>query len=242
MVKPETFANVASGIQSLVVSFAVVVGGIWSLYTFNALNQVKIARTELTKAQDEVNQLALDITLTAKQTQPISSDKYGMLVDVSVHNAGKRPIKVDLKNQPLTISRMVKDDTNNLRASKSYAPTIYKDIGINDRTPLNWQQVQPGSTRVIEFYQEVEDAGMYHITFNSSMSSDVQRMLSEREAGTEQEVDESKYIYNPFGTWYAQKFINIDNPNKENQHRSTKRLKAFVARLIPMLGAQGRIR
>ena len=44
---PEKFNNIASGIQSLLLALAVIIGGVWTLYTFSSLKQVEKAKAEL---------------------------------------------------------------------------------------------------------------------------------------------------------------------------------------------------
>src|SRR5262245_18699866 len=67
----ERFAHLASGFQSIVIAIAVVVGGVWTAWTFSTLKSAERARSELEKAKLELEvqslrRPVLDLTITTE--------------------------------------------------------------------------------------------------------------------------------------------------------------------------------
>src|ERR671939_400794 len=76
------FNHIASGIQSIVVAAGLVVGGIWTLYTFNALGVVSRAlaeRTEIERRSREEPVLALEI----KAVEATTPGNAGRLITIA---------------------------------------------------------------------------------------------------------------------------------------------------------------
>jgi hypothetical protein len=93
----EDFKNITSGIQSIALSLAVIVGGIWSLYTFWGTKQLQKAQAE-ERRQVPVLNLSVHV-LTPLEILP--SNQARLVADVEIRNDGSEPMMVDLKNSRL---------------------------------------------------------------------------------------------------------------------------------------------
>ena len=54
----ERFNNLLSGLKNLVLSISIIIGGIWTIITFNVLNKVNKARIELTELEKKLEEQA----------------------------------------------------------------------------------------------------------------------------------------------------------------------------------------
>jgi hypothetical protein len=95
----ERFKNIFTGVQSLVFAVAIVIGGFWTLVTFNMLGQRDKARVELAELQDRAkreaemvgSQAAIEIDIDATQISSADDqDRQFMLVSVVIKNTGTR--------------------------------------------------------------------------------------------------------------------------------------------------------
>ncbi len=151
------FQTLASGIQSIAVTIAAIVGGIWAIYRFWSLR-------ELTKAEAEIESLrrslrergTIKVALTTKNfCEPTSKAKY-VLVRAEYSNVGSRPEVLDWKVGRLWSARLSE---------------------IKDGIPLfdNWTQsflvdhdgltiasvLAPGEINTCEFLVPTPSAGIY---------------------------------------------------------------------------------
>jgi hypothetical protein len=159
----ERFKNIASAVQSLVVAIAVVVGGIWSAYTFGVLHSVEQARAQLATA----SMPALNISIEAAKVKATQKDKRGLLVRVMVENAGNRYIELDLTKDPLAIHKVTTGLNGHLYSEVSYRPTLYSQLRKDSFDVVQSWGVTPHSSKVFHYYLNVDDAGLYLISFEA---------------------------------------------------------------------------
>ena len=152
----EKFKNAAAGIQSLVVSVAVLVGGGWTAYTFGFL-------------QDTVS---LDLRIEAEQFGRGPDQDTSLLVKVVAKNNGTRYVELDLSQQPLIVQKVVAHESGKLLATSKWTPMYYSELLDNPGTFAIYrtQGVEPGATKVISSLQRLDGPGIYFMRFQVPVS------------------------------------------------------------------------
>lgn len=86
------FSDFSSGVQDIVAAIAIVIGGMWALYTFSALHSVQKAEAEIASLrQSAARQPVLQITLSPQQSKGDKVEATGarrIAVAVTVKNEG----------------------------------------------------------------------------------------------------------------------------------------------------------
>jgi hypothetical protein len=174
----ETFNQIASAVQSLVLAIAVLVGGGWALYTFIRLRQVDRARAELEQARRDLLQRAIiDVSVKASQmaSEP-NSPKY-LLVEVSLVNKGSRTEVLDWYESGCQASMVLGHGDNGLDFGQPVAGKyVAKGLAVLSTTVL------PGGNRVLTFLLPVPDGGIYHVEFWGALSHDEAELSSAEHA------------------------------------------------------------
>lgn len=185
---PRDYVRITKIIQSVLVSLAVIVGGGWTAYTFLAEETVQQAKLKLVPS--------LSINLLPVQTEPMETGKKGLIIDVSVTNTGGRAIQLDLRNKPLRIYRVAGfQDGKEIGSGESYLINEYQKfdpVPGHEGLQLSNQIVQIGSTKIVHFYAEVKNTGLYLITFIVPMDKTTLKEM-DKEVDNEQSLAISCY-------------------------------------------------
>ena len=162
----EKFNKIASGIQALVLSAGMIVGGIWTLYTFGSLKQIGKAKTELEQMRRSLRERGiLNVTLQPSQFKDSKSSRLYVLVKVSIQNTGNRTEVIDWNKSGLYASRVDIDGKRRLAfgaASKADYLTPWGAVPSSS--------ILPGQTRTLPFLIPAKEAGIYHLLFRASVS------------------------------------------------------------------------
>src|SRR6059058_5834445 len=95
MTYPE-FVALAGAIQSLFVAAAVLVGGIWTVFRFRALNELARAQAELAQLRDALErEPAITLKVETQVLPAIATLPASIQVIVQLQNLGKAPDVVD---------------------------------------------------------------------------------------------------------------------------------------------------
>jgi hypothetical protein len=167
----EQFKNTADGVQSIVLSVAVVVGGVWSAYTFGLLKTVDEAKAKL----ESITAPSLSIHIETQQTASPATKKYGLIILVKIQNTGGKRIALDLTqpdpaNGPLRVSLVETAANGALVAKRSYSPFAYSDMIQGESSFLASQNVQVKSTKEIAYFVELDAPGIYFVRFSAPYS------------------------------------------------------------------------
>lgn len=166
--------NFFSGLSSLVTILAVVIGGIWTAYTFDLLHQAEKAQQELIEIQERIkNTASSSIDLDIKQT---TNPKLGLIVEVNLTNNGRSQLQYSLKDNPLKVySVIVKNDK--IGAVRIYKPKPYFSLALMGSGKKNKTRekitVLTGSKKTISYVLTVDAPGLYYITFEADHDDSV---------------------------------------------------------------------
>lgn len=92
---PEQISHIASAIQSILLSIAILAGGLWTLFTFSVLNLRKKAKAELEALQHRLSfKPLINISVNARsEPNPIDSN-FLILATVTIENVGTRDTSI----------------------------------------------------------------------------------------------------------------------------------------------------
>jgi hypothetical protein len=162
----EQFSKIASGIQAIVVSLAVIVGGGWTLYTFGSLQQVERARTEVEKLRRSLLERGvLVITLRPSQVKSAQPSTRYVLVDVAVQNQGNSTEVIDWSKSGLRLTKVDVDRGGGL----AFGQTLDVGYSLPGRL-VQSSSILPGQTRGLAFLVPLQQPGVYHIAFEAIIS------------------------------------------------------------------------
>ena len=168
--------NFLAGIHYVVISLAIIVGGVWALYTFNALQMASNAELQLNKANEELKQIKEQIKGTDSSSIAINvtplKTQLGMIINVTIKNNGKRPLSFDTSKGAVTVYK-VKADGDKVEQSQSLMPNLYTALRDKKNDPesksksLSKAHVLIGAEKNLSYIVGLKKSGVYYITFKS---------------------------------------------------------------------------
>jgi len=181
----EKFKNILAGIQSLVISVAVVIGGVWTLITFNVLDQVAKARAELEVLQSRHS--AIEIDIEASQVS-LSDDqrKQCILASVVIKNTGTQNAVLEFQRDgPMAVTPVTFDKNG----APVYGETVRASIaGSNPRKTITTGTfVRAGSRSHYRILVPVQKPGVYFLTFSADATGS-EAELSKKAAGARRQT------------------------------------------------------
>lgn len=130
--------NFLSGIHYVVISLAIIIGGVWALYSFNALQMASNAELQLNKANEELKQIKEQIKGTDSSSIAINvtplKTQLGMIVNVTIKNNGKRPLSFDTSKGAVIIYK-VSANGDKVEQSESFMPNLYTVLRDKESDP-----------------------------------------------------------------------------------------------------------
>ena len=160
----EQMKNKTEAIKNIVVAVAVVIGGVWTLYTFWSLQSSNRAAAELEELNSRIfRQPVLQIDFDIKQ-ESLSNDPSNYISGyVNIKNIGKRNalIKFINNNPPFTASEVTFDSAGGPVLGNKYGQYPPKYAGYS---------VRVGDTEKIPFFLRVGKSGLYFVDFEVQVS------------------------------------------------------------------------
>lgn len=147
---PAVFKDVASGIQSLFIVVAIIVGGGWTLITLRAFQQVRKAEADLREVELNITQQAvLNLTLDVFQTSIRDDPSYYLSVELKCHNAGNRIGSLAFPDaEPLTVAPITIDEDGRSFVGEEVQVSSYRTNG----QVASSVSLQPGETHQVPFF------------------------------------------------------------------------------------------
>lgn len=169
--------NFLSGIHYVVISVAIIIGGVWALYTFNALQMASNAELQLNKTNEELKQIKEQIKGTDSSSIAINvtplKTQLGMIVNVTIKNNGKRPLSFDTSKGAVIIYK-VSANGDKVEQSESFMPNLYTVLKDKEGDPesksksLSKTHVLIGAEKTLSYIVGLKKTGVYYITFRST--------------------------------------------------------------------------
>jgi len=165
----ERFSNLASGINSLVLAIAVLVGGIWTIYIFDAELKVENAEARLQAIQREID-VAANLTISMSGSAIADSKNNGksfIALEVRVENSGNRSTTLHFDNWPVRAAKISSREGLHFEIG---TPVLVPLLMINSEGE-QWRpggkEVSSGSVEFLNFIIPIQEPGIYLLTFEA---------------------------------------------------------------------------
>jgi hypothetical protein len=224
----QRFKDMMDGLKSIVMAAAVLVGGAWTAFTFQALAQRQTAAMELEAKTTEValkraelddhdrraKARSLNLTISAAQIKSHRSRNYGMIVNVTAQNSSANALRLELtnlKNQNNAVSvsavDVAPDDGSYAILTTSWRarPVCWMDLGRTSKDGIGAETVviQAGTTKQLAYYVEVPRPGIYFVSFRAPVEYKILPFLVPRG----ETLPSATTVRNDF--WTAQTFVEV---------------------------------
>lgn len=206
----EFFATLMGGIESIFVSLAILLGGIWGIMSFRSLKETAFRRAqighleaELRKTEEEIRQIELSnrkqavlaISIHATQVSLPDDTQTYISVVVSIENRGSRNTRLPASRSPFIVRAVEVDDSDALTFTQEQSYQVRR--ASDPRHPPPNIIVRAGGMERIPFFCAVSHPGLYLLTFRVSMTEN------------EQEVAE-KEGFSFAGSWVAKEYMIVE--------------------------------
>lgn len=162
MARAETFSKVSQGVQSIVVTLAVIIGGVWTVYTFSVLGTTEKAKLEL------FQQAVLDVSLSARQESIGGDERFYIIGEAVLTNKGNRNTMIG-EECTIVLSKFSFDESGKGHWEKMSEFSYGKEI-----------LLRSGASRQFPFATTVSEKGMYSVEFLTPVTDkNDQRILNE---------------------------------------------------------------
>ncbi|MFC3200871.1 hypothetical protein ACFOEW_03430 [Alteromonas oceani] len=212
-------SSLSSTLQNIVLALSVVVAGVWTLYTFDALESKEQAIISKEKAEAELKEFRRQISETSSSTieiktktipynSPYDKTQKGLIIEVTITNKGNSKIEYDLKNSPLTIYK-IDASQDKLGYTKLLKPSLYKNVAplkqneIKSKPLHKWVSLA-NSSRTLSYFVTVENASMYYIVFSSPEPLD-----------ESSENNQEKCLTIDKCSWFVSKYVYIEDTGND---------------------------
>jgi len=182
----EQLKNKSEAIKNIVFAAAVVIGGVWTLYTFWSLQSSHRAAAELEELNSRIfRQPVLQIEFNIEQKSLINDASNYLSGYVYIKNIGKRNALLKFKdgNPPFSATEVTFDSSGEPVLGKKYAQYPPKYAGYSIRV---------GDSEKIPFFLRVGNPGLYFVDFDVKVSE--QQIDGEGEPNEPISWSSSKYI------------------------------------------------
>ena len=206
----EAFEALMGGIESLVVSVGLIVGGLWALISFKALREIAYRRIQIEKSEVErrkteaeirqielgnKQQAVLDISIEAsQQSLPNDPARYVSAV-VEIVNNGSRNTRLPTSRDPFTVRTVELKEDGSFEFVEGRTYMVRR--ASNPMKPPPNVIVRAGGRERIPFFFRVDGPGLYLLTFRVTMDEKEQEVA--REEG---------FAY--AGSWVAKRYVIVE--------------------------------
>ena len=151
------FKNLTASFQSLMISIAVVTGGMWALITFFKLKMVEKAKADLEKVRDEVTKRS-PIKISLSTDQYPTEGNFLISVDLEIENVGTKTELIDWTKSKIEAVKIEEDELGDIELGK---PIILKSAYHIINTVSS--SIDAGNTENFPFTFIISNHGLYVI-------------------------------------------------------------------------------
>jgi hypothetical protein len=160
--KPSDLPGMAASLQSLAVTLAILIGGLWALFRFRVLRELDKARIELQRLNAEIERklsLTLSLDVQVAIVDETASECY-LIVNVVFHNAGTHVEVIDWTKSELRTGRVIEFDPTPILGEWQVA----RAVTYAERTSST---LEPSEKRLFPFVARVNRGNVYYLEFYS---------------------------------------------------------------------------
>lgn len=191
-------------IHYLILSIALLCGGVWTFYTFDILHQRDKATAELKEIQDRIKGTNASNIQISPTSFELVDGKFGLIVNVNIQNTGTRDVLIDWSSEdtPLSVFKVRMEKGDQMYFERLFHPKIYApfDQTKNKKEHYKSLYLLVGAKKELSFYVELPMKGMYYITFNAQTDDKLAQEVKQKSGRT--------------GEWFSSKYINVE-PEKQ---------------------------
>ncbi|WP_269519202.1 hypothetical protein [Alteromonas sp. BMJM2] len=189
----QKFNNYSSGFQHIVVALAVVIGGIWTLISFEALNQREIAKGQLEEINNRIKKIK--IPALSLKTRLIKKEEKESIyqIKVEVTNIGNEILELSYsaeKSFQLTLITDVKDYGLTIDSSSTILPKLVSHHFDGSKQVLS-NEVPPNATISVQTLAKLKRNSIYQISFKAELTDN---FVSEEKKFRSRGVSEFLYV------------------------------------------------
>ena len=165
-IDPTRFEAFASGVNKWAMTLAIIVGGVWALYTYRDVpHRERLKRESEELAAELATQSNLVLQVEANQLVVPDSPRYLIEGVVSVANVGSRNTRLilDPKGQ-VEVTRVTSFENGEPQFGDSDTTSVFMwaDSPPESKTSLR------GGTDYLPFVHEVQEPGLYLVSFSAN--------------------------------------------------------------------------
>jgi hypothetical protein len=177
---PDKFCKISSGLQSIIIATGILIGGIWTFYTYTYSQNEQHEKMIKEEARIQAKELALrsniEVSLDANYVYRNGCNYiYGT---IHILNHGTSPSSLHINNNSVTLTRVDKDkdgNTHYILIDKSFIQEFSGtmiDFSKNPNNDFAEMFAYPGTENNGFFLFPVSQPGLYIVSFNAPMGSD----------------------------------------------------------------------
>ena len=161
-------------IKDAAIVFAILIGGVWTLYTFRSLKERRSVELNQRELERKLLQQALvDVEIEAsQQTIPNDATRY-VEVLVKLRNEGNRDLRIDFGEYVLAVAKVAFDERGKMELSDiEHYPYIVLWGDGEDTCPRHYPYhvLEARTTICIPFFFQVNSDGAYYVQFSAPFS------------------------------------------------------------------------
>lgn len=174
----ERAEKITNIVQSLAIGVAVVVGGLWTAYTFSSQLQVENARAQLAMMQRQLQaEPKLELELTISPLGSTGKPSKVFVGTVSARNVGTATTSLALNGLPVRIYRVTFD----AQGAESWSLVRSLPLRMDDRLTMTAMIAWVGSTKTASFATALQEPGFYVGVFSAVLKPAEDRAIRSSE-------------------------------------------------------------
>lgn len=172
----ENIKNYTEAAKNVILAFAVIIGGIWTLYVFDAKLEVDNSEAQLTKMKREL--VTKPVIIADINTFPLKIGNMWLTkIVITLTNKGNMDTYLEFDNNVLRVAHLQFDKDG---AVSSFERIIFSDIKRlpAERESLSFYQAKKlflfaGHTKSVEFVVNLNKSGAYQIDFSANPGKEI---------------------------------------------------------------------
>jgi len=189
---------IAATVQSIALTVAVIVGGVWTWYTFHANQQADTAIAQLQKLRHDIaTEPRIEIDISTAPLKVPGSEHHYVLGSIQTKNVGSANTVLQLGREPIQIYQVTVG-----RKGEVWLPVRSPALKIAPTVSTPGLICEVGITKQVHFVAMIEEAGLYVVTFSAVRNAS--------EIATAKKLVEVFHGPNGRYEWRAQHYFVVD--------------------------------